>query len=696
MSSQVEVRKHKGRMSLFIDGKPTPPILYALSDFPGAAANTHYAYKNIKNFAGRGIHLVMVDSCLHLGWHKRFPFEADAIMAEIAAVLDANPRAKVFMRLHMNPPYWWLRDNPDECIVYRTEEGDVAGNDDGEQDRLIRRDSACEIRASMCSDKWLNDASEMLTHFLEAIKGTPEGDALVGIQFVYGKNGEWHPFGADVSPLTVRKFREYLKETYKTDEALRLAWNDPAVCIATAEYRPEKHNPTGDGVFRDPRKAQQSIDSHRFEQKNISDAILHFASVSKRVSPHILCGAFYGYFFGVGLGHLCMEDIYTSPNIDFLAGPACYLENRKPTGVPMNRTLLESHRLRDMLWLTEMDQFPFGVEVKSGGTDEMFATNTAILRRNTLIPVFGGQGFWFYDHRMVPTAEINKQLGDVTSVASSIYRKRGWWDSLEMMREVGKINQFAKRFSRRKYRSDADVLLVYDTDGKYYSSIPRPSTVDYPLLEGVARCGVAYDYIFLSELSCCEIERYRCIIFAGCPVITPEKRALIKKLTKGKTTVYLFGCGYGDGKMLSEDFISETVGMTVARAAAKGGSLTLDGQNIPLPELPRPIFGVNDSEATPMAYFENGEVAAAQLGDSIYVATPFMPRELAKIVFEKSGVHTWCDSGDPIYASSDYVMINCQGAGQRTLTLPNGQKLQIETADHETAVFDTTTGERVL
>ena len=50
-----ELKRENGRTGLFMDGNPVPPVLYALSDFPGAKANTYYAYKNIKNFAEKDV-----------------------------------------------------------------------------------------------------------------------------------------------------------------------------------------------------------------------------------------------------------------------------------------------------------------------------------------------------------------------------------------------------------------------------------------------------------------------------------------------------------------------------------------------------------------------------------------------------------------------------------------------------------------
>ena len=212
----ARLKNEDGKMNIYIDNMRTPPIMFALSDFPAAASNTHYAFKNIQNFKHQGINIVSADAELHIGWHKVSPFDCEAIRAEIESVLDANPDASVLLRLHLNPPYWWLRDNPDECIVYRTEDGDFPGIDDGEQDRLIRNDDKMHLRASVASEKWICDVAENLTALLEQLKGTRARDGLIAIQLAYGMFGEWHAFGrsiADVSKPMKAHFKKYLKNT---------------------------------------------------------------------------------------------------------------------------------------------------------------------------------------------------------------------------------------------------------------------------------------------------------------------------------------------------------------------------------------------------------------------------------------------------------------------------------------------------
>ena len=121
--SECKIVNCKGYPELYIDGKSVLPIVYALSDFPGAKSNTVYAQRNIRNFGDAGINIVALDTDLRLGWRKGIPFDPEPLIAEISDAMEANPNAKFIIRLHVNAPYWWCKDNLDECVVYRTPEG---------------------------------------------------------------------------------------------------------------------------------------------------------------------------------------------------------------------------------------------------------------------------------------------------------------------------------------------------------------------------------------------------------------------------------------------------------------------------------------------------------------------------------------------------------------------------------------------
>ena len=700
MSAQIITEG--GRPQLYIDGERTSPIIYGLSDFPAAAANSHYAYKNIRAFGERGINIVTADSSLHLGWHRVSPYDPEAIHAEIESVMDANPEAKVLLRLHINAPYWWMRDNPGECVMYRTPDGDAPGYDDGEQDRLIRTDGKMDIRASLASEKWLAEGAEILKQFLLSLEGTRAAEGIIGIQLACGKNGEWHAWGVDVSEPMKRNFANYLREKYVTKEALREAYGDVTLDFDTVPYTPEPFYPLDDGIFRDPKKNIGVIDSQMANQRVTSNAILHFAKITKEVAPNMLCGAFYGYIVATGDnavigGHLNISDIYSSPYIDDICGPFCYMENRLPTGVPMQRALLESHRLRGKLWLTEMDQYPFGVEVKGGGTEENFTKNLANLRRNTLQPLFGGHGFWFYDHRLVPKHWIIVLMGGTTSPeVTSIYRKRGWWDDPKMLDEIEKIKKFGDRFTAEEHNGAADVLIVHSAEAKYYRYIKDFERVELQLFEGIARTGAVYDCIYTTELDICEIEKYKCIVFFDCGMLSKKTREIIKTRCKGATCVFLHGAGYCDGKSLSTDNIRDAVGMSVSRCDAEVLTLSSDEESFKLDAAAYPVFSVKSPEAIAMARLDNGEVGAARLGNSVYVALPYLPLKLAREIFSLAGVHFYNEVGDPMLASGNYVLYNSQSEGEKTLKLKDGREIKFKSCDFESAVFDIRDGERIL
>ena len=561
--SNIKVKKELNKPTLTIDGSICAPMLYGLSDFPAAASFTAQAQRNIKAFRKAGIKIVNVDSGLRLGWFKQTPFDPEPIVAEIANALEAEPDIKVMVRLHMNPPYWWHRDHPEECIIYRTKDGDHFGLDNGEQDRLIANDNSGHIRVSLASELWLKEAGEKLEILCDTLSNCPEGDALFGIQIACGVNGEWHYWGTDVSEPMKKRFKRFLWDKYGSDEMLQMAWNKQDVTIENAEFHPEFFAPADEGDFRDPEKSRYIMDAAECHQTTVTDAILYFARIIKNKMPDVLTGAFYGYYWGtnggnpVSSGHLMVDKLYENPYlVNFLCGPFCYMENRKANGVPMQRGMLESNRLRGVLWLTEMDQHPEGADAFGCCDREQLPQTIAILRRNVLQTICSGQGLWFYDHRVIPQFRPGAKVG-------GIYRKRGWWEEPELMAEIEKLKKIGDAISIRPYKAAADVLVVSDT--KSYFCRTSIKDHEYRIHEAIARCGVSYDLIYLQELEIADISRYKCVIFTNAFMIPSEMREKCKKLLKDTYTVWLYASGYCDGKTLSPDNLSETVEMRIKK-----------------------------------------------------------------------------------------------------------------------------------
>ncbi len=702
MTYNAEMKNVDGSVGLYINGEKTAPVLYALSDIPASRSNTAQAQRNISNFARAGVNLVQVDTKLGLGWHKSTPVEFDGIQAEIAGALDANPDAGIMIRLHMNPPYWWIRDNPDECVLVNGE----PGVDDGEQDRLIRGDAENSLRASIASEKWLSEASELLAKLCRAICDTEEGKHVIAIQVAYGMFGEWHQWLNDTSAPMHRRFRRYLREKYDTVEALRASWGREDVDFDNAQMKPDWTQPASLGDYRDPADSMQIIDSQYTIQLTTVEAISRFCRVVKENwNRPVLAGTFYGYYVCVAeqsapvRGHLLPEMMFSDKNVDFLCGPFPYENNRKQVnGASMSRGVLESCRLNGKLWLTEMDQNPEGLDFFPHGDPERLDETIFQLRKCSFHPIYAGQGFWYYDHRVIP-----KLLADgVTNpMAGSIYRKVGWWDTPELMAEIEKIQAVMKEYTARPYKPSAEVLIVHNPKGRFYQK--NFTEDEYQLHSSISFAGAAYDEIYLPDLEIADMERYKCIIFTNCVLLTDADRDMINRRCEGKTLLFTGAAGFIDGISASLENVEILTGMKVgvldreersARSVwdrCEGTTVENSTHKI------SPQFYIESGYDTELLrYAESGKVACARRGNMFFAAFQRTSTDFMREILRESGVHIYCESGDSIQAGCGLVALNCYEGGERELTLKNGKTLNITLPRCTSAIFDSETGERVL
>ncbi len=139
----------------------------------------------------------------------------------------------------------------------------------------------------MASENYRRDAGEALRQLLEELANSPEGDSLYTLFICGGEWGEWfYPafeFEPDTGPAMTSHFRNWLREKYHTDEALRLAWNDESVSIAEAEVPDlEKRHKTASRMFRDPQHERQTIDYYQCHQAVMAETPLYFCKIAKQ------------------------------------------------------------------------------------------------------------------------------------------------------------------------------------------------------------------------------------------------------------------------------------------------------------------------------------------------------------------------------------------------------------------------------
>jgi hypothetical protein len=537
-----EVSSLGGAAKLIIDGVNTAPLWYALSDIPAAKAWMECSQRGVANFSLQGINVVCVDTNIHMDWSEDGVYEPRALIRDIEAVLQANPNALIVTRLHLNPPYWWLRKNRTELVGYTKKECKDGTweysvpplTDTGEYgDRTIARfHLPFEMRASIGSEKWIDDTCDVLRQLCQKLQVHPLGKHLIGIQVAYGHCGEWHMWaGSDYGEAMQRAFVRMLKQSYTPDELSRYYGEGTCaeeINMATKREIDEAFSEPGRILTMD--RDARIIDSLRVFSYASAEAIQRLCKCIKESWHGMLTGAFYGYFFstaGADAAHSETAKLYQDENIDFLAAPCAYGNNKISGNMNMLRCVAESCRLSGKLMLSEMDQ---GYKAVNWDSPEgaylcqSEAEYAAIMKRNIVENLLLGCGAWFYDHRFVP---------------SSIYEKEEYWATPERLATVRALRDFATALLARPRVKSTDVLLVVDAEYCYRT---RTVSTDFELIDALGKSGVGFDRLFLTDIDKCELARYRCVIFADCVTLGKRRyRRALDLLVKNKIKTVLLG-----------------------------------------------------------------------------------------------------------------------------------------------------------
>lgn len=725
---RTHIAWHKGRPTLMLNDAPQLPMLYALTDCPGGRWTWEEVPAwNIRNFTNQGIRLFHVSIWLEQMWQEDGTFSIELARKQIRGLVDICPNAAVFFRLHINSPMWWNRRYPQECTRFAngsTEEETMPG-----LRRIIDRDLERVSRHSMASLKWKSDTTEIIKRFCEELSATPEGDYLAGIHMASGVFHEWHYWGfienePDTSlPMTVY-FRKWLQDKYGTDESLQAAWKSDRVTFANAEVPDMRLRlQTTDGIFRNPVIERHACDYYECHQQSVSDNVIYFCGIAKEFWPRpIVTGAFYGYFFcmfgrqATG-GHLQMEKVLNSPNIDYLSAPQAYSPNhREMGGSGQSRGIIESCYLHGKLILDEMDTGTFLDVVRKQELARVNATleeSLTILRRNMAESFTRAMGLWFYDFG--PT------------------NNSGWWDHPILLTEIQKINRLFSQYYEREFVPQADVLFVYDTNVFYYLANNRFSD---PITDSIVvnktsgdayHSGAALDFIYLCDLQRVELDRYRVVVFANTYYLTSDQKRFIKETVaqKNRHLVWMCAPGYTDGDTNQLEFVADVTGFglkpldvevplsvqlnlaALNTPASSQEQLDVisdqDGSNQTMKEVPpyKPVFRINDKDAESLGFFADTDIVA--LGKktnaaytSWFCSLPLQNPVVMRHIFSSAGAHIYNEDGDVIYSGGGILVIHTARGGERTVTLRNGLVVQLSLDAKSTSYIDNRTGEVLL
>jgi hypothetical protein len=724
-----EVKQYKGRPTIFINDTPEPPMIYALTDTPGGRWSwDELAQHNIKRFYESGIKIFQLDIFLEQLFFENGTIDFEPAKKQIRGVLDICPDAAVIFRFHVNAPKWWIEKNPDECVKYDGVES--APDDDLSLPQIIQSDARNCRRFSLASEKWIEYSSEKLIIFCKEFSKCDEANALIGIQIACGIYGEWHYWGflkweADLSKPMTNYFKKWLKHKYKSTSNLRKAWNEPNITFDSITVPDTKEREiTSAGIFRDPEKERKVIDYYNCQHEVIANDIIHFCRIVKEYWPHnIITGTFYGYYFSTfnrmaAGGHLQLEKILNSKYIDYLSAPQVYEPECYLSGEPYrSRSLIHSVLLHKKLWLDEMDQEPKrtlsfinGWQNNSEKHERTIRENTAQIIRNTMFTHSKGMGLWYYDFGIagVHTYPDHKDV--------VLTPNRGYWDHNSYMKSIQSLKHLADKTMNKKYESEADVLLVYDTEVMYYlkstgKGDPLTRQIVDELTLNTFYSGVIFDPILLSDLDKVNIEKYKIIVFANTFLLKEKDKKIINRIIKKGNwhILWIYAPGYTNGEKIKTDFINEITGFNLKLMeynkipSIKISKTTGKFPELSLNDICSPLFYINDiNNIEILGNYKHNNKAAFGLKrnkdyTSWFIGLPPNDYRLLKFIYQSAGANIYCDNKDIVYGGSGIITFHTGSGGKKQIKLKTGKVIKLDLPDEPaTILIDSETGEIII
>lgn len=211
----------------------------------------------------------------------------------VRLIVQACPNALIFPRIHVTMPDWWLEEHPTETVPV----------------------SYGKKREALYSERFRNDATEMLLELIAYFKSFPYADHIVGYQISGGNTQEWFHLDLNGSfhKNALPYFNHYLKEK-----------GLPPVSVL-----PDVEALKKSVAVQDPLQREYV----RFANDSVSRLVEHLCKkVKEAVDFQQIVGVFYGYTMEIShrplWGSHSLTRLLYSPYIDFFSSPSSYAGKR--------------------------------------------------------------------------------------------------------------------------------------------------------------------------------------------------------------------------------------------------------------------------------------------------------------------------------------------------------------------------------
>ena len=562
------VEKVDGKARLMVDGKPTPPVLYAVIN---SLAQTSYGeYEAMAKLAGvklQVVHVPLYDAVARfpgrkgiVTWKTGGEFNFALGLENMRHFARSSNDTLAVLNFTVAWPQDWVEKHPEDAWVNK--EGLRAYGTD-----IHLRGFAKELPPnhrwipSPFSKKAIEEAQRGIRQFIEALKREGLDRRVIGCHIAGGHDGQFYTGRhADYSPAARNAFREWLKERYGSSEALAKAWNRPGITLEMVEI-PDWIEDSREGYFLSPEKDQAIIDHRQFMYEQGTRIMESLAQAAKEaIGKRIVALAWkMGGNFGGTNGDELLTVFLKSRVLDGIVAQPSY-ELRVPGLFGGFVSAFESFHEHGKLLIKELDLRtwlrPGAPEATSQqqGSAMTLTMFEDIHRKEAGEMIAAEQGYWFFD------------------IGTTHFRDPG------MLREIHRgVTLYHELLRNPSARRHHEVALVYGKESRYWqadfpvASRSIQSRLDRYTDLSLRSAGVPFDCWYLDDfLARADLSQIKVVIFFNLLRLTDEQRAAIQQrvAANGRVLVWNYAPNYITSAPSVEN-ISAITGMKTARSVVK-------------------------------------------------------------------------------------------------------------------------------
>lgn len=700
LKCEAEIRPYNGRPTVFIDGRPHP-----LPGFNPKGAKGLYE-KAADYFFKHEMGVYIIHAPIDPFWQGDEIYDTPqgddpryfGVDESAEYALAGDPDTYLMVRFTPSPPESWMARHLNEYSL--TEALTTPGS------------------PSLASDLFWDAMARVSTAIVRYCESRPWADRLMGYTNFHVNEGTHRPVDIgwlyDHNPVMVARWRHFLREKYKSEEALQAAYGDDTL---TFDDMPVPRDPLRGPMpevtdilywqsaqqnqgLRDYLALQRDLWHERFRQvctameAGVDRKVVFLYDALKQTQQGWNLGAFFHEKISwspaypevmAGSGHISVAPLIDAPGCDGLMTPLDY-QARGIGGVCEAEGIADSVVLRGKYYFAEMDQRTAPVGEKEFGTPRNDREFEALTWRN------------FAD---AWTRGYNAYLFDIGG---------GYYDTDARHEIIGRQVEMIKDSLDWPHETMPGIAMIIDDSavmetngsGNYLNE-----AVMWEQKMGIARCGVPHRIYLFDDLMLDDFPDHRVFYFPNLFRVDEKRLEILRKkvFRDGRVVVWGPGSGISDGERISTSSATALTGFEFDMMPVNTQRrIVLTHFDHPItqdldpatiiggPLAYGPILFPQDGIDLGMAWtkwhcnqvglavktFGSGAAgdqdghAMPGEGDyaAVFTTAVPLPAALWRGIARYAGAHIYCEDNEVVMADNSVVALHSMKSGEKTLALP--------------------------